>query len=1448
MYELLQLLYNLPRPIKYLAAVALAMPLAYAITRGLGIEKYWYLVIFGMIVIAVLVWLVDKFVLGRDKAKGKDFAGALEKDSQKGGASKQEVRAALKELSDQWANSLKQLQATGLNIYSLPWYLLIGEPQSGKSTTLKNSGLEFPVGNEGLSGSGGTRNCDWWFANEAVILDTAGRFTFNEEAAPDQAEWSTFLKLIKRHRRYCPINGVLVVVPATSLLEDAPEEMDRKAANIRTKLLHLQRVLEIRFPVFIMVTKADRILGFSEFFSKLDPVDQRQLVGWSNQAGPDKPWDPNGFDGTFEDIVTRVHKLRLKFSASDENVQNIDRLFVFPEELRALKDPLKRYLNGIFQQTRYDEPFLFRGYYVSSGVQQGKPIARATRELLGSAGDSVVENLESIFKRSRAFFIKDFYEKKVFPEQGLIAKTRAAEKLEKQTIWLVRGLSAALVLLFIGGMVPAYLSLKRILVPMKTAVLNTHDCVKDKVGEAPQPCTIRKAYGLSRELFEHRDKLRKKTLAFMMFFSISKRSELDELLMLIQQRVYLAKVVTSLMKDVEARTGALSWEQYAAAQQYFDFREALLNHLRWSYVKVARLPEGVKPAATPKDLKVTPFIAFAKTTKGLPAGERSKEVDDWVGSLPSDAAPDQILGAVLARGMPAEGDWWGIPDLARPVKKFEEYWTVENLARWDFRLWSFLQKYSQYYAELLKIEDPRSKEYLGRVALAGKDFKKAYEETSKHLATVRPGSKEFPGFTIDDWQKNLEVDYQKLMVYDAAAPTLINDNRREALKGALATERRNLDARLASYAYLVEPDPAALGQKMKWTKPAEGISPMLVDLVVYADIPAFEAAVVPAKIVADALAKSSPKDQESGLEAFRMQQGELKSKATVNVAVIPAIPPEHVASWQSPTLQTFVARTGDLALVYRVVPWALEFLKKSVGPGGFPENIIFQPPYAKAIVPLGVRFMSFAEGSSAVAGRTDVEALVGELAMTELDYLQRYIDRTSARAPRPSGGGGFYVPGAAIQARSWPEFQSVILRWNPEGGGGGEAAPAQVDMSGALTFADVQEFGNSNKRLNPIIKYFQDRMQPAKKPSGGGAAKAPQEVIQAAQTFKQTVTVLSDQPLKAWRQLSLGQEGASLKGYHSFTRSAVVKRSLWGRQLVAMENRGANLVRDAIRPNFSQVQEPIWRKLQSGCQGQFPFIRESQLRTDRQAYASLQSLRFGGGGNAVVYNLELPSIGQTQFSGILTELGSLCDEYALDPILWGGEPEFDFVGDPQRSWFHVGRRWERWVYGGPGGSGAAGGQLREHKIEVRAIQFNPMPGRRFVGDRVGAVTLFDRNTMVRPSTDAKSGRFAPTPHLWRLQPPEAPMPIQGRNEESGTRGWTGSLDVRGGPLRLYYLVRVASEERERLAFETDPEKQRERERFWTIRLVFPNAENAQEPLEGLFELVFDEPLPPILPG
>ncbi|HEX4964154.1 MAG TPA: type VI secretion protein IcmF/TssM N-terminal domain-containing protein, partial [Thermoanaerobaculia bacterium] len=424
MNELLSVLRAIPRPARWLTTFFLLSGVAYAVGRMLGMGSRSWIPAVVVLAFCFTYWLVETLRKGSEKKKSREFEGSLGLHSRKSEVGKEEIREALAELAGKWQTSVAQLREAGMSIYSLPWYLLIGEPQSGKSTTLKNSGLEFPVGADSLSGSGGTRNCDWWFSNEAVILDTAGRFTFQEESAPDQQEWATFLKLLRRHRKYCPINGAIVVIPATSLVEDPADEQERKAKNIRQKLLHLQKVLEIRFPIFILITKADRILGFTEFFSKLDPVDQRQLFGWSNPGAPEEGWDLKAFSGVFDEIVDRAHKQRVRFLKDEENVQLADKLFVFPEELEALKEPLANYFQTIFATSRYEEPFLFRGFYLTSGVQQGRPIARACRDLLRvQVGDpqAVLEDLEQVFHKSRAFFIRDFYEKKLFPEQGLVA-------------------------------------------------------------------------------------------------------------------------------------------------------------------------------------------------------------------------------------------------------------------------------------------------------------------------------------------------------------------------------------------------------------------------------------------------------------------------------------------------------------------------------------------------------------------------------------------------------------------------------------------------------------------------------------------------------------------------------------------------------------------------------------------------------------------------------------------------------------------------------------------------------------------------------------------------------------------------------------------------------------------------------------------------------------------
>lgn len=147
-------------------------------------------------------------------------------------------------------------------LYQLPWYVIIGAPGSGKTTALVNSGLQFPLadrfGKTALRGIGGTRNCDWWFTNEAVLLDTAGRYTTQEsEQVQDAGEWLQFMGLLRKYRRRQPINGVIVTISISDLLTQSAEASRQQAVNLRQRLSELHEQLGIRFPVYVMVTKAD---------------------------------------------------------------------------------------------------------------------------------------------------------------------------------------------------------------------------------------------------------------------------------------------------------------------------------------------------------------------------------------------------------------------------------------------------------------------------------------------------------------------------------------------------------------------------------------------------------------------------------------------------------------------------------------------------------------------------------------------------------------------------------------------------------------------------------------------------------------------------------------------------------------------------------------------------------------------------------------------------------------------------------------------------------------------------------------------------------------------------------------------------------------------------------------------------------------------------------------
>lgn len=360
------------------------------------------------------------------------------------------AREGIDDRRREWQGWVSELEKNGIDRYELPFYLLVGEPQSGKSVLLQNSDLRFLFGQSRLSGIGGTRGCDWWFTEEAVILDLAGRLFTHEGGASDEAEWDAFLDLLNDFRPLDPANGIMLVIPCDVLLGDSPEDCAHKASKSREALLSLTRKLEAKLPIYVILTKADKIFGFAETVHRLSLEQRHQMFGWSRSADRlEEPFDTGELRVAWDGIVDRSDSLRNQMLATarlPEALNEVDRLLGFPEELRGLYGPLETYLNRIFLGSNLVEQLYFRGLYLTSGLQSGAPIAKAFLDILDRPGEADGRDLEKLFVRQQAYFIKDLIRDRVFSERGLVKPTSTRVERAKKKSWLGYGVAASIAL------------------------------------------------------------------------------------------------------------------------------------------------------------------------------------------------------------------------------------------------------------------------------------------------------------------------------------------------------------------------------------------------------------------------------------------------------------------------------------------------------------------------------------------------------------------------------------------------------------------------------------------------------------------------------------------------------------------------------------------------------------------------------------------------------------------------------------------------------------------------------------------------------------------------------------------------------------------------------------------------------------------------------------------
>nr|WP_243433640.1 MULTISPECIES: type VI secretion system membrane subunit TssM [Pseudomonas] len=364
-----------------------------------------------------------------------------------------EELAALRQRMDEALALLKKAKLGGderRNLYELPWYVIIGPPGSGKTTALVNSGLHFPLaaqlGAGAVRGVGGTRNCDWWFTDQAVLLDTAGRYTTQDShAAVDKAAWLGFLDLLKTQRSRRPIDGAFVAISLSDLLLSSEAERAAHAAAIRLRIQELYTQLGVRFPIYLMLTKLDLVPGFMEFFDSLSKEERAQVWGMTFALDDGKSGDSPlaQLPAELAALEQRLNERLVERLQQERDPARRDLIYGFPQQFAALKESLQGFLEGVFKPNAFEERVLLRGVYFTSGTQEGSPIDR----LIGAMAQSMNLDRQHLARQTgtgRSYFIEKLFSAVAFAERGLVGVN---PKVERRRKWIARGALAATVAL-----------------------------------------------------------------------------------------------------------------------------------------------------------------------------------------------------------------------------------------------------------------------------------------------------------------------------------------------------------------------------------------------------------------------------------------------------------------------------------------------------------------------------------------------------------------------------------------------------------------------------------------------------------------------------------------------------------------------------------------------------------------------------------------------------------------------------------------------------------------------------------------------------------------------------------------------------------------------------------------------------------------------------------------
>lgn len=315
--------------------------------------------------------------------------------------------------------------------YQIPWIMMLGEAGAGKTRSLEQARFKMPLGGP-VSGRSGERDeCKWWFFEKGIVIDVSGDLVLQEDGfSSNEKLWRLFLRLLQKHRPERPIDGVVLTIPCQNLLggqsgdEADLDEASRKADLLANKLREAQKVLGMRFPVYVLVTGCDRIEGFQSYCQNLPDQLTSNIFGWSSPHSIETGYASEWVQRAFNSINQDLFKTQFELFTERSNLRDPGGLFLLPEKIKQLAEPIQIYLDRVFRQSVYQDNYMFRGLYF--------------------CGDAGIDEIRNAPKT--VYFFRELFNKKIFSEFRLARPLTRTLTSKNRTVIATQVVALALAL------------------------------------------------------------------------------------------------------------------------------------------------------------------------------------------------------------------------------------------------------------------------------------------------------------------------------------------------------------------------------------------------------------------------------------------------------------------------------------------------------------------------------------------------------------------------------------------------------------------------------------------------------------------------------------------------------------------------------------------------------------------------------------------------------------------------------------------------------------------------------------------------------------------------------------------------------------------------------------------------------------------------------------------